>query len=70
VMATTPNDGLYNDSTGISGQASFTYTVCEAGTQNCSNEVTVRFPRYGTDRSGEAITLTQSCATLSRAWLN
>jgi hypothetical protein len=44
VIATTPNDGLYDDSTGTTGQASFTYQVCEAGTQSCSNEVTVNFP--------------------------
>ena len=45
VIATTPNDGLHDDSTGTTGQASFTYKVCEAGTQTCSNEVTVRFRR-------------------------
>jgi len=44
VIATTPNDGLYDDSTGTSGQASFMYKVCEAGTQTCSNTVTVNFP--------------------------
>src|SRR5436189_2022586 len=43
VIATTPNDGLYDDSTGTTGQASFMYTVCEAGTQTCSNTVTVNF---------------------------
>jgi outer membrane protein assembly factor BamB len=43
VIATTPNDGSYDDSTGTTGQASFTYKVCEAGTQTCSNEATVRF---------------------------
>jgi serine protease AprX len=43
VIATTPNDGLYDDSTGTTGQASFTYKVCEAGTQTCSNSVTVNF---------------------------
>src|SRR5213075_1748954 len=43
VIATTPNDGSYDDSTGTSGQASFTYKVCEAGTQTCSNTVTVNF---------------------------
>src|SRR4029077_14969709 len=43
VIATTLNDGSYNDSTGTTGRASFTYKVCEAGTQTCSNEVTVRF---------------------------
>jgi len=44
VIATTPNDGLYDDSTGTTGQASFTYQVCEAGVSTCSNEVTVNFP--------------------------
>jgi N-acetylneuraminic acid mutarotase len=44
VIATTPNDGLYDDSTGTTGQASFTYHVCEAGTSTCSNQVTVNFP--------------------------
>src|SRR5256885_1418071 len=43
VIATTPNDGSYNDSTGTTGQASFMYKVCEAGTQTCSNTVTVNF---------------------------
>jgi hypothetical protein len=43
VIATTPNDGLYDDSTGTTGQASFMYKVCEAGTGTCSNNVTVNF---------------------------
>jgi hypothetical protein len=43
VIATTPNDGQYDDSTGTTGQATFVYKVCNAGTQTCSNEVTVRF---------------------------
>src|SRR5712672_2589933 len=43
VIATTPNHGLYDDSTGTTGQASFMYKVCEAGTQTCSNTVTVNF---------------------------
>jgi hypothetical protein len=43
VIVTTPNDGLYQDSTGTTGQASFMYKVCEAGTQTCSNTVTVNF---------------------------
>jgi subtilisin family serine protease len=43
VIATVPNNGHYNDSTGTTGQASFTYKVCEAGTQTCSNSVVVRF---------------------------
>ena len=44
VIATTPNDGSYNDSTGTTGQARFLYKVCEAGAQTCSNAVTVNFP--------------------------
>src|SRR5206468_1432881 len=34
VIATTPNDGSYTDSTGTTGQANFTYKVCEAGSQS------------------------------------
>ena len=43
VIVTTANDGLYIDSTGDSGPATYTYKVCEARTQTCSNEVTVTF---------------------------
>jgi serine protease AprX len=43
VITTVPNNGHYNDSTGTTGQATFTYKVCEAGTQTCSNSVIVRF---------------------------
>jgi len=43
VVATTANDGSYTDNTGNKGRATYTYKVCEAGTQTCSNEVTVRF---------------------------
>jgi subtilisin family serine protease len=43
VIVTTPNDGLYDDSTGTTGQTSFMYKVCEAGTPTCSNNVTVNF---------------------------
>jgi serine protease len=42
-LRTVPNTSPYTDSTGNKGRATFTYKVCEAGTQNCSNEVTVRF---------------------------
>ena len=45
VVATTSNDGRYADSTGDTGRAQYMYAVCEAGTQNCSNTVTVKFPR-------------------------
>jgi len=44
-IVTRPNDGSYTDSTGDTGRARYTYKVCEAGTQTCSNEVIVRFPQ-------------------------
>jgi outer membrane protein assembly factor BamB len=44
LIVTTPNDGRYDDSTGDTGRARYTYRVCEAGTQTCSNIVTVNFP--------------------------
>jgi hypothetical protein len=44
VIATVPNAGSYKDFIGVrGGNVRYTYKVCEAGTQNCSNEVTVRF---------------------------
>jgi hypothetical protein len=43
LIATTPNDGSYQDSTGTTGTAAFKYQVCEAGTQNCSNKKAVLF---------------------------
>ena len=44
VIATVPNvPSSYTDNTGQKGKATFTYKVCEAGTQNCSNQVTVSF---------------------------
>jgi hypothetical protein len=44
LIATQPNNpGVYTDSTGDTSRAQYMYMVCEAGTQNCSNEVTVRF---------------------------
>ena len=45
VVATTANDGRYEDSTGDTGRAQYVYMVCEAGTATCSNQVTVRFRR-------------------------
>ena len=42
-VTTTANDGAYTDSTGTRGRATFTYKVCDAGTANCSNIVTLRF---------------------------
>ena len=44
LIVTVPNiPGFYTDHIGARGNARYTYKVCEAGTQNCSNEVTVRF---------------------------
>jgi serine protease len=43
LIATTPNNGQYDDSTGDTGHAQYTYRVCEAGTQNCSNQIIVIF---------------------------
>jgi hypothetical protein len=44
VVATTANDGFYTDNIGVrGGNVRYIYKVCEAGSQTCSNEVTVRF---------------------------
>jgi serine protease len=43
VVATTLNDGFYTDSPCGRGHATYTYKVCNAGTQTCSNPVTVTF---------------------------
>lgn len=41
--ATVPNTRASTDSPGGRGHATYTYKVCNAGTQNCSNQVTVSF---------------------------
>jgi hypothetical protein len=43
VVTTTGNDGFYTDSPGGRGHATYTYQVCNQGTQTCSNQVTVTF---------------------------
>jgi hypothetical protein len=44
VIATVPNNGAYKDFIGVrGGNARYIYKVCDAGTQNCSNQVTLRF---------------------------
>jgi outer membrane protein assembly factor BamB len=44
LIATVPNiAGFYTDHIGARGKGTYTYRVCDAGTQNCSNQVTVRF---------------------------
>jgi len=44
VIATVPNTDAYTDSIGVKGgNTRYRYKVCETLTQNCSNEVIVRF---------------------------
>jgi hypothetical protein len=44
LIATVPNiPGFYTDHIGVRGKGTYTYRVCDAGTQHCSNQVTVRF---------------------------
>ncbi|GAB3360881.1 trypsin-like serine peptidase [Lysobacter tyrosinilyticus] len=43
VIATTANDGSYTDSVRVRKSGSFTYKVCNAGTAECSNTVTVNY---------------------------
>ena len=46
LIATVLNDGgTYTDHIGRTGRGTYTYQVCEVGTGNCSNQVTVRFGR-------------------------
>jgi serine protease AprX len=45
LIATTLNNGRYDDSTGDTGRAHYVYRVCEGGIQTCSNDVTVNFPQ-------------------------
>jgi subtilisin family serine protease len=40
-ITTTANDGLYTDSLSKRAQGTFTYKVCEAGTDNCSAEQSI-----------------------------
>jgi hypothetical protein len=43
-IATVPNTGSYTDAIGVKGgNDRYSYKVCESLTENCSNEVTVRF---------------------------
>jgi hypothetical protein len=44
LIATVSNiPGFYTDHIGARGKGTYAYRVCGAGTQNCSNQVTVRF---------------------------
>jgi hypothetical protein len=44
LIATVPNiPSFYTDHIGAKGRRTYTYKVCEVGTQNCSNQVRVKF---------------------------
>ena len=43
LIATPTNNGFYTDRIGGRGPGSFTYRVCNTGTQTCSNQATVTF---------------------------
>jgi hypothetical protein len=43
LIVSTLNDLFYTDSTGGRGPATYTYRVCNAGSQDCSNQATVTF---------------------------
>jgi thermitase len=44
LIATVPaQGGFYTDNINRNGRGTYTYRVCQAGTGNCSNQVTVRF---------------------------
>ncbi len=43
VVATTSNNGQYNDKVGKHDTSSYTYQVCESGGGLCSNEITISF---------------------------
>jgi hypothetical protein len=42
-LVNTQNDGAYTDTINGAGHGSFTYQVCNANTQTCSNQATVTF---------------------------
>ncbi|EOZ98616.1 Alkaline serine exoprotease A precursor [Indibacter alkaliphilus LW1] len=42
-IATVNNSGSYTDQTNLRGSGTLTYTVCEVGTDVCSNSVTISF---------------------------
>ena len=43
LIATTTNDGFYNDNIGAKGGAIYVYRACHAGSSECSDDVTVIF---------------------------
>ena len=52
LIVTVPaQSGFYTDHINRNGRGTYTYRVCEAGTGNCSNQVTVRFWQWITPGS-------------------
>jgi hypothetical protein len=48
LITTVPNiPGFYTDNIGARGRGTYTYWVCDPGTQHCSNQVTVKFGGNG-----------------------
>ena len=43
LIVTVPNNGFYTAQPNGHGHATYIYKVCDAGTGNCSNQVTVNF---------------------------
>jgi serine protease len=43
LIVTIPNNGFYTDHPNGRGHATYTYQVCNAGSQTCSNQTTVTF---------------------------
>ncbi|HEY5445554.1 MAG TPA: hypothetical protein VIJ87_14030, partial [Pyrinomonadaceae bacterium] len=43
LILTTPNDGVQKDNMNGRRSGSYTYRVCQSGTQVCSNSVTIIF---------------------------
>ena len=43
LIVTVPNNGFYTDAPNGRGHATYIYKVCQTGTGNCSNQVTVNF---------------------------
>ena len=43
LITTTANDGFYTDIIGARGRGTYTYRVCNQGSQTCSNQATVTF---------------------------
>jgi len=43
VATVAAQSGFYTDNINLTGKGTYVYRVCVAGTQNCSNQVTVKF---------------------------